>query len=295
MRFIKNNFLWIIFLFILCFTSIKEGIRYNENYQRKVESYIKSDGKCPYYSETDEEYNRLCDEQYAKGMPIKYDTVTLSYYLLNNTDLFYNLIPVFPILLIAFSIKNFYKELKSGMFRNILFKEEYKKYIKKKILGTWKHALLLPVYLLFNFLVAFIISGHFDYQAVLNYYEYPPMDRYLYSNILYFVFTYVVVILLHSLFWINLGLITMRKSRNYVAAVILGYILFLAISLGLEIIGMIFFKKYICYFLIGVIWTYESVQLPGMLVYALLLAIISSIFVYFLYRNKEKVIIIHET
>jgi len=104
---------------------------------------------------------------------------------------------------------------------------------------------------------------------------------------------FIFVIWLHSIFWANLGVISVKKNKSIVTAIIYGYILYQLISIGIEIfIGQWIFKdsSFIAILCLGSIWNYYGVTYFGMIIIGLILAIGSTIAVYLTYKNKENLI-----
>lgn len=249
-----------------------------------------------------EEKKEWCDSILSEGIPPKLDTITIFFDIVCNYG-FRNVQPFAPIFIIIVALWQFHKELKSGFIKYIILRKKYNEYIIGTIIKSWKYAFIFPLILLFIFLISYMLSGHFDINKTLKAY---PWHFYLdekYVNIIpQFLIVYVLNIILHSIYWINLGFIMAKKSRNIIVTLISTYIIYIIITMIGEVVvgGYILtlwlgFRGASFYFLLGSIWSYESIgSLLLMIIYSMSLALISFLILLKLYRKKEEVIIENE-
>lgn len=314
----KYNFLFfgfIIFLMIILAFAIKDTF---SPYYSQVKLYEEKINKCQkYYDGKLDRYEKKCINdssgtlkcieidlaEYCKNieqeeMPQILDAFNATVYTLNGT-IFSQFSFFLPLLIICFSVIELYRDLKSGFFRNKILIIGYKNYICKIIRKVWRFALILPVLAIVTFIICSIISKNFDYQQTLllgqNY-----IESSLYENFPLFCFTYIFVFFLHSLFWINLGIICTKKNRNYASGVLCAFLLYIGYCIISEIFGVYILpeflgiKGYGTYTYMGIIWSYENVTCFGMLIYGFVLAVISTIIVYIKYHKQEDVVISNE-
>lgn len=292
-KFLKKNRLTIIvtiFLFAWVFMNL---VDYANEVKRSRDIYNRIVEECT----IDINYNGLCNE-YLEEPYKKPDTITSFFYILCNYNL--NLLQIIaPLFVIIPSMWNFHKKLKTGYIKNELTRQTYKKYMLKEIIGSMKCILILPCMLLFLFIGCYIISGHFDYT---NFIAMLVMDKKFLSNLPLTMAVYFVNIVLHSIFYVNLGLIFCKKNGNILVSIIASYISFILLDL--------FFEAFVGSFLLGYllkihgfvslfnlfgIWLYTDYSsLSSIFIFSLFLSIFSSILVFYTYRKKEEVVICSE-
>ncbi len=297
----KNNVgLRILSLAILIFLTICIiycSVQYKQNYIRDLEAHDKlvemCDLKDPKISEED------CNSIIAVGRPVLPDTFTVFFQLLINSNL--SLIQLFaPMVVILLTGYSFSREYNTGFFKNKLLRMSYKEYLKQIIYSAYKCIWILPTLILILFICSFIISGHFDVDLTLSYWPeyYIPIPTSILKNVFPFIIVFILNIILNSLFYANLSLISIKKSHNYIVSVIVSYLLFIFCDVILEIlIGSLLLEKYAHLsqaanlFSLFNYWVYDTPSIFLYTIYCFLLAVVSLIFVVFVYRNKEGVII----
>lgn len=314
----KYKFLFLVFSFLLIIIlsfAIKDTF---SPYYSQLKLYEEKINKCEKYDNGEmDRYEERCVtdasgalrcveidlDEYCKNIeqeerPKILDAFNATVYTLNGT--FFSQLSFFlPLLLICVSVIGLHKDLKSGFFRNKVLIIGYRKYIRKTLLKIWKFALIIPVLVIITFIICSIITKNFDYQGTLsvgqNY-----VETSLYKNFPLFCFTYIMVFFLHSLFWINLGIICAKKIRNYIACVLCAFLLYIGYCIISEIFGVFILPEFLgiegygTYTYMGIIWSYEKVTCAGMLIYGFLLAMLSTIIVYIKYRKQEDVVIANE-
>ena len=314
----KYKFLCLLFFLLLIVILLFEIGDTFSPYYSELKLYKEKINKCEkYYDKEISRYEKRCItdtshslkcheidlEEYCKNIelaekPQIFDAFNATVYTLNGT-IFSQFSFFLPLLLIGLSIVCFYRDLKSGFFRNKVLIIGYREYIYKNILKIWRFAFVIPMLVIITFIFCAIITKNFDYQKTFllgqNY-----IASSMYKNFYLFCFTYVVTFFLHSLFWINLGIICVKKNRSYIASVLCAFLLYIGYCIVSEVLGMYILpdflgiKGYESYTHMGIIWSYENVTCPGMLIYGLLISILSTIIVYMKYRNQEDVVIANE-
>lgn len=234
-------------------------------------------------------------ESYLNEPYQKPDTITSFFYILCHYNL--NLLQVIgPIFIIIPAIWNFHKKLKSGYIKNSLTRESYQIYMTKEILNSMKCTIIFPIMILFLFIGCYIISGHFDYSQfksmlVIN-------EKFL-DNLVLTMIVYLINIILHSIFYINLGLIFCKKNRNILVSIISSFICFILLDIFFEVfLGSFLFGKifklngFVSLFNLFGIWIYtDYTSLVSLVVFSWLFAVISFVILVIKYRNKENVVI----
>ena len=284
----------IILTIWIAFTSFK----YKENHNRNVEAHYKLVEICK--NSGDKLSKEECDEIIKRGIPVMKDSFTVFFQLLINTNLSKIQI-IAPIIIIILASYSFYREYTTGFYKYALLRMNYKNYIKTSILKTYKCLWILPAFIIILFAFSCIISGHFNIDLTLSYWQeyYIPVSITYIRNFIPFIFIFVLNIILNSVFYANLSLIVIQKSKNYIVNILASYILFIFCDIFLEIfIGVIFCEKILkissasSLFNLFNCWVYDGISsIPLYTLYCLLLAIISLIILICVYRDKEKVII----
>lgn len=295
--FIKNKVLISVsmVLIILGFVSVSNV---NKELKQIEKSYYNTATDC---KENPDNYNKEYCSNFS-GNFIKIDTFTVFFNIIGFQDI--RLLQVFaPLFVIIVSIWDFNMRLKSGFFKNILTRKKYIDYIKEETAKAWKYSLLIPVFLLFLFICSLILSGNFNINETIK--EYPGY-LFISSNLVkilpYFMFTFFATLIMHGIFWVNIGLIVSKKSRSLVGAIVASFLVFITMMIVSEVfVGGLLFNQILgikvatFYFNFASIWTYEGIsKIYLVLLYGVFLATSSSYFVYMTYKNEEEVVILNE-
>ena len=253
MKVFKTIILLIIAAFI--FFGFKE---YNDAFHSELNDFYKIQREC-----INSDVDGLCDLVLKTEAPIKLDVFTLTIYIFTQTVTRY-LVLLIPVFLIFIGIKNLNK-----------------KNFRKELLSIWKYSLLIPCLLIIAFLMSILVSNNFDYQATIKSnigiipYEYYSLS---------FIITYLLVFILRSIYWINLGLISIKICKKKAMSIFTAYLLFITLAL----VGQLIPGKYLAF---GYIWRYEYIKsLPLMILANASLAIISTLIILKQYHqiNKKK-------
>ena len=145
-KFIKENKVGLIILAILILCGALSVFRYSNDWDRNNEISKKMVEEHPEIS--------------LRFLP-KEDTYTVFQYVVKYTDLRF-LQLLFPIIVLIPGIINFYYHMKSGIYKDIIIREKYSKYIRKMVLKSWISALIIPFFLVSVFIFSYIFSGNFD-------------------------------------------------------------------------------------------------------------------------------------
>ena len=114
--------------------------------------------------------------------------------------------------------------------------------------------------------------------------------------ILLFIFNLGVI----GFFFINVSLLFINKSKNLLLTVLFSFLTIMAYQIVSEVFvgnllyditGNTLFKNL---FSLYNLWIYDGTNLLFATLYVLVLAVVSTILVYFNFRNREKVVILNE-
>lgn len=294
-KFIKNNIavliaFLILFIFstILCIRNIKSA-RINE------ESRIEGIEVCKEILKHDK-YNEICLEN-IDAKPKKRSTLK-TYYDIINDNVSYNSISLctvfyflIPFLVITSSLYNISKKFKNQDIKNHLTRESYNKYIKEIFLDSYKSVFIWPMITILLFMFSYIISnGSFEIIDTNSSFSYEILSKpvvFMLSNLLNTIFM--------SFFWTNIALLIVPDTRNYIVSVLESIMIYFGIALTntffvILLISKILNKdveKYLDFF---DVYTYYNRELIPFNILCLSIALISGLFVYLKYKNKEKII-----
>lgn len=236
---------------------------------------------------------------YKEGI-ICNDPIIIYFHLTNNLSLFYFQL-LAPLFIFIPAIWNFHNELNSGYIKNCLTRINYKKYLKKHYLKALSKSLILPLFVIFLFLASCLLTGGFDFGSGGELYDLIlslPDSKFI-SNVSLFMLTYLINMLLHSILYVNLGLLYCRKYSNILVNIILSYLSFIILAIIMEVfvgnllLSVVLNIKNVTDSLnLFNIWVYSNtISLSFAIIYSFCLVLISTIIVYLIYKNKEGVII----
>lgn len=242
----------------------------------------------------------------------EYDAITILFYVLMNSFL-ENLSLLAPIIIFIISTYSFHKNLKSGNIKYQLTRETYKSFLKKNFLKSYGYSTLLLISIITLFISCCFINSEFDFSKAIpkpsgEYFMGEPVyvgtpamiNLKFYDTPIFLIFTFLIVIFLHSIFYANIGLIMCKKNKYFIVSVISSFLVFMGIALISALVGEVIVYYLDISILSGVfnllgIWVYSDFEnLISIIIYALLLTIMSFVFLYFTYKNKEEVIIYSE-
>lgn len=300
----KYFVLSIILMFILIVCSFIQY--YNETYG-DIKSYYKLKKVCYEKKNMDDP---LCTkykghEEYIEiylktADPVKkykeQDAITIISTIVETTFFWY-LQWISPLIIAVAVIGTIHSEYSSGMFQNYLLRMDYKKYLKKNYKISIAGALIMPISLIFIFIVCTIISG-FNFNvadAVTNTAIYNSGK---YSNFILYGSMISLIQFLISLFYSNIAIYRCKKNKNTLVAILMSYITFIVSMIfvylfvyALLINKMLGFKELTDYFIISGYWFFDfDIKCIIPVIVSLILAVLSYLFIKKSYKNKEEVI-----
>lgn len=242
---------------------------------------------------SDEGYTKMCKEV-IENKNIKIDFYTIFSELLVWKIHYFNAI-AFLIITIP-TLFNICKILKNKHILNSLTRENYNSFIKKYLKTAYKYIWILPFIAIFAiFLIG--INSTFSPEYSIKF-STVVWSKELISNPIIFIILYILNIIFYSFTFVNISLIIARKQHKYIPCVILSYIfyigleLFLEIGLNMLVSNIIFKSDFGIIFNIMNLFMFNDVfGVSTLLLFSFIVMLISFIFVYFMYKNKEKLII----
>lgn len=307
---LKENKIYIIVFIIFIFLAFYSANEYRIFVKQNVDAHKETLEKCEsgYYKEKYPENNMdsFCEDMknYNPIDDFKKDAFFVTFDILTHYTVSY--LQIFaPLLIILAALYAFQKKLKSGFIKNIITRIEYKKYMIKSILKSYSTSLFVPIMIIVIFILSYIISGNLDFNHTLATTDPAAIPDAILNNtnkMPQFIITYLLTFILHGMFWVNIGYIIAKKSKNIVITVVgsfIAYIIVFAISdIG---IGVFILEKtlhvesglYLVNF--GNIWAYIDIHnlwIP--LIYGLFLFISSLLILIKTYKCKEDVIVASE-
>lgn len=207
---------------------------------------------------------------------------------------------IIPLLFLVIAIYPIYLEFKSKNIKNILMRSSYKEFMKSNYKKILLFSLVIPLFLVFVFLLCFAITKSLDINKyVLMYGEDAyTVDAVFRSNLTKYYFFYFINIYLLFVFIGNIGLFFVRKSHNFAIVLISSMITYILIDFITEIVIsrlIVFFVfKVDLYNLLNLLNFWDNHNVLSMefrFIFILLLVFIFSIINYFWYNNKEMVLV----
>lgn len=216
-------------------------------------------------------------------------------YLLRNgvsSFVFPFFIPLMVIFPIVYKLS---EEFRSKYIKNYLQRNEYNEYIKSIIKRSYKYILIVPILLLSFAVVASICSKlNFDPRYDIAFSRLSS-EIGTYYNKPFFYISYILIILFNMGIYINIGLIILRKNKNFFVALIESFVAiyvflcftFIIIGIGIQKIFNIPAES----INLLEIYTWSNISNIGLyLLVNIVYFVVSFILVIIVYKNKEKFI-----
>ncbi|MBO5476053.1 MAG: hypothetical protein J5982_06115 [Bacilli bacterium] len=234
-------------------------------------------------------FNEICNSKYKDivdycdiditGLPGTPDTYTIFFNIIRS-DILYHL-PIFGLLLIIVFSLNFVNKLfKSKYLYYYVQRKEYKLFLKKMIINSYKYVLVIPFMMALIYLLSLTISTHGQNALTI------AMRAETFDSIAYntpgFLVLYTINIMLKWLFFINLGLIMLSKNRKFIFTIIEVYIIYFVLEIIFELLPQ--------YFWIFDFYNPMTYSIYIYILVSLIQFIISFIIVILIYKNKEKIL-----
>ena len=262
-----------ILVSIIANSNLSAGVK---KYQRSLQNEII---KCSNNDINVDDYEEYC-QKILKNNNVKVDTLTSFSNILIFQVKFLNPIAIL-LVLIPSLIEPIYI-LKNKFLINSNNRIEYKYFLK--LVGV---ILYVPT--------MFYSSLNPEYQ-VINGFTF--WETNLIQKPLIFMILYSLNLLMYSIIFVNIGLISIKKSQKYIASLIYTYIVYILIQLFFELVINNYFLISIFHSEIGYLFNImnmfifsDQFGLLYLLLFSFVILVISFICLYFSYKDKEKLVI----
>lgn len=232
---------------------------------------------------------------------VKLDTYNVFMDLMINSSI--NKIQlILPIMVIIPAILDLHSLLKSGIYKDIIIRSDYKKFIFKEVTKCYLPCIMIPIFLIFTFLIAYAFSGSLDIQNTYNNILGASMNfPWEYKDFpLLFIILFIFNLGMISIFFINVSLLFVNKNRNLLLNVLFSFLAIMAFQIISEVfVGNLLYSitnipLFTNLFSLYNLWCYDGINLLYVTLYVLGLVIVSTVFVYLNFKNMEKVVILNE-
>lgn len=299
-KLIRKNWLTVlafsalIIIFVLGFiTYFEEQYHYTPKYYEDVEKCKKTKDKelCKIVNSIDSPQEKFEKEE-SRDLYFKIMYDTMERYL-----------PLIaPLIIMLIIIGSFHSDFSSGNIKNILTRENLKEYRKKMYSINLKIALIFPIILITTFIICCFITK-FNFNLLPEMKTAAQYDTWNYNNFPIYLLTHCLILSTASIFYGNIALLYLNKTKNKFLAIIFSYLTFFAIDIFLYVIiyaliltNVIGLNISGTYFNIISYWCIYTKTQNYLLTLILLIiyTIISFFVVYKVYSNKERILINNE-
>ena len=269
----KSKFIFALYIFIYL---ILITISFNEiNKTFKDINYIERyDDYCENIQDSKEKCNLNRDDLKSSA-----DKLTIFYNIMQS-EIFYDLPIIAPIILTIFSMYYINILFKSKYLYYYIQRKKYKSFVIKMILNAYKYALVAPIFIGIIYLLSSSISEH-NSTILVSLFQTSSFDI-IHHNTKNFVLLYAINITLNWLFIINIALIIQSKNRKYIFNIIEFIIIYFILEIILENLPF-------NYWLFG-IYGLSTMSIYSHLTASIIYFIVSFIAMISVYKNKEKIL-----
>lgn len=280
-----------ITIVIVAFTAIdeKKSVEFINN---NIESTVVKCKKTLKAEKTDISTLKMC-KKIVKNEGMKVDFFSAYTDILVFRFHYINIIAF--LLLIVPSLYGVCKKLKYQYIKNALTRQKYRTFIKELLCESYKYIWLLPLIAIIIMLAVSTYSSFDPTYAITN--NTVVWSEQLINNPLIFILLYLINILFHSFFFVNLSLVVAKKHNKFIPCIILSFLLYIALELILEagvsmiIFNMIFKSDFGIIFNIMNLFMFNTVfGVFPLLLFSFSVMCISFIILYMAYHDEEKVV-----
>lgn len=288
----KDNKLFFLILGLLLLIAFYIAIKYGVEYLKLLSDYRNAKELYP------DNINLNWDMKMSDAFSIYTDSILTFPLRL--------LLPLSSLIIILASTYGIYNYFNSGMWKNILIRTNYKKEMRKQITKTYLYSLVLPIFIILFLIILTITTRNIDVISTLK--NNPDSigigteHFHNWSTFFIFLFVYILDLVFWGIFYVNIFLIFLRKNMPYLVLVLVSFLTILGIGVIAEtFVGAIFYYK--LGYSVKIIYSlsiFNSLTLNQIynmwyyLLYGFLYFYISTIFVYFIYRNKKRIVMRNE-
>lgn len=307
----RNKVTFVVFLILLAWICSFMIPRWKNKIEAK-NHFLEIQEKCKLNPNTMQNCQYYIEKDYQEP------SVFVEFSQAMQGDGFYHLQILAPLIIIIVAVSKIHSKLKTGYLKNELQRMSYKTWWQKNLKEVLSVIWILPVFVIIVFLICYFETGNLRaptlstcHEEVMN----GTIEKvcsgegltFLYGErwipiLPTFSFIFLLNIILNSIFYVNLSLLAIRKNKNVVVSIIVGYLTYIVCNLFLEVLvgGLLFSKtlgiRGISAFIgLSEYWVYENKFNIWLLpLYYLCLIAISYLVVKWAYRKKEDIIIENE-
>ncbi len=266
----------------------QERIQYSKEYR---EQFCKIHTIVDFSTEAEKEaYTNTCVNYNDEYNKVNFYILYESEFYNEHLNIFNGLLFFIVVLPIAFYICSLFK---NNYLKHFLTRDTYKNFRKKLWKYVCSNILIFPTVLLIAFSLCAILANSFDVNIA------EEIGVITLNNPILYVAVYLFDIICFSITYANIFLIAARKNHNPIIALIVSFLLFAGTELFIEtsltkFVYIIDPSQKIDMFLFSLInpfhFRFELGLVPTILM-RLILPTLTSVIVYFCYRNKEKLLL----
>lgn len=247
-----------------------------------------------------EKLNQYILDNDPKKIKSSLDVITVTSEIVEFS--FFSILQIFsPLIICIVVIGTLHDEFSSGNFKNKFLREDYKKYLKKQYLIVHKAALLMPFSLILVFIFACFFTN-FNFDTSLVFKNSAVYSEWKYNNFFLYGLTVCIIQYLISLLYANIGIISIKNNKNKLVSIVMSYIIFIIVYIFIYIVLYVFiinkflgFKELTEYFNIIGYWFFNTdIKLIWIIMLSFIFQFISFIWLYIIYKNKEKLVLSYE-
>ena len=274
----------IILLLLLCAISLY-GIVYNANQDKKSAEHLIELGKNnPEFLKFHPEVG---DENYTLD---KTDSLNFAFRVLYSDPL-KSFAYLIIFIIIFFSTRHFYNIIKTGMLKDMVLRESYWSVLNKQIYGSYIYSFIPIIFMIILILMSCVYHFDLDFLSTCKN-EYLCYIPHLSIG---FVLSLIYNLIVISLYYINVSIIMLKHSKNYVLNIITSFLVILGIELFMQCgigpilastTGDVGFGNLLSS---ANLWYYDSVSYLQTICYTTSSFLISFLIMKKQFKNKEKV------
>ena len=291
-RFLKRNIVVIIILLVFGAIFLYGDYQVIQNNQDVVELTNNLKEQCKTKVITDEEEKKFCHEILTNRViePDFYSEFSevLVWYIQTVAYFLFLIVIIPPMIPICKMLRNRY-------IMNTNLRESYRSFIKKMLFTAYKYLWILPV-----LVIILIIPLLMNYSLVPEYsvvYNMGWSTNLIYYPVLFFIL-YLLNVVILSMVYVNISLVVARFQHKFIPCMILSYIVFFSFEIFLETVVRVIILQRIFHTELGMIFNIMDIfgfndlyGIGSLFLVNISFLIISFVFVYLAYKNKEKLVI----
>lgn len=195
----------------------------------------------------------------------------------------------FPLFIIIFSVIEMNNMIKRGNLKNTLMRKNYSAYIRESYCKSLKYSFILPVSIIVSFIISMIMTKNFN--VLIGIEEYKWSNAFSEEQLLVWPMTIILFlsnITFYGVYFVNLGLIFLRKSKHIVIAILSAYITFFLMEIIIEVLTKYPSDINVSY---GSIYNFSDYIVWIKIAFSFFQMILTTIMVLVIYQKKESLII----